>query len=84
MIDMADMIETDGVVTVFTYLRGEDVAGRHTDSDDVVVATFAAAGDIAVVKARPQPGVFRVAVVTDIAGLEVLPVFTGCPTVVVA
>ena len=84
MIDMADMIETDGVVTVFTCLRGQDVAGRHTDSDDVVVATFAAAGDIAVVKACSQPGVFSVAVVTDITGLEVFSMFTGCPTVVVA
>ena len=81
---MADVIETDGVVAVITRLCRQDMVRRHAGSDDVVVAAFTAAGYIAVVKACSQPGVFRVAVVTDIAGLEVLPMFTGCPTVVVA
>ena len=83
MVDTADVIETDGVVAVITCLRGQDVARRHTDRDDVVVAALAAAGDIAVVKACTQPGVFGVTVVADITGREMLPMFTRRPAVVV-
>ena len=51
MIDTANVIETDGVVAVLASLRGEDVVGRHTDREDIVVAALAATDDIAVIEA---------------------------------
>ena len=51
MIDTANVIETDGIVAVLASLRGEDVVGRHTERDNIVVAALAAAGDIAVIEA---------------------------------